>query len=70
MKDMKRLAKDDIILDLKFLHFDTSVNCIKGKLTAKVRKSKTNWCIDVLDLIHTNILLQENKNFTYSYMYR
>ena len=52
---IERLVKDGILQDLNFTDFDTCVDCIKGKLTAKARKSKNNRCIDVLDLIYTNI---------------
>ena len=34
---MERLIKYEIISDLDFSNFDTCVDCIKGKLTAKVR---------------------------------
>ena len=47
--------KDDILQDLDFSDFDTCVDYIKGKMTAKVRKTKIGRCTDVLDLIHTDI---------------
>ena len=37
---MKRLIKDEILLDLVFSDFDTCLDCIKGKLTAKIRNAK------------------------------
>ena len=52
---MKRLIKDEILSDLDFLDFDTSVDCIKGKLTTKIRNAKVNRCIEFLRIIHTNI---------------
>ena len=33
---MERLIKDEILPDLDFSDFNTCVDCIKGKLTAKV----------------------------------
>ena len=47
--------KDGILQDLDFSDFDTCVDCIKGKMTAKVRKTKIGRCTNVLDLIHTDI---------------
>ena len=45
-----RLIKDGILLDLDFSYFDTYVDCIKGKLTTKVRNAKIDICIE-----YTNI---------------
>ena len=36
---MERLVKDGILQDLDFIDFDTCVDCIKGKLIAKVRNT-------------------------------
>ena len=44
---MQRLITYDILPDLDFSDFDTYVDCIKGKLTAKVRNVK----IDVLSCL-------------------
>ena len=52
---IKRLIKDDILLDLDFSYFDTCVDCIKGKLIAKVRNSKIDRCTELFGVIHTNI---------------
>ena len=52
---MERLVKYCIFQDLDFIDFDTCVDCIKRKLTTKVRKNKTDRCTDVLDLICTDI---------------
>ena len=51
----ERLIKDEILLDLDFSDFDTYVDCIKGKLTAKVRNAKVDRCTELLRVIHTNI---------------
>ena len=52
---MKRLIKDDILHDLDFSDFGTCVDCIKGKLTAKTRKERTQRSQQVLELVHTDI---------------
>ena len=52
---MKRLIKDEILLDLNFSDFDTYVDCIKGKLTAKERNAKVDRCVELLGVIHTYI---------------
>ena len=52
---MERLIKDEILSDLDFSYFDTCVNCIKGKLTAKVRNVKINRCTELLGVIHIDI---------------
>ena len=41
--------------NIDFVDFDTCIDCIKGKLTANVRKSKADRCKDVLEMIHTDI---------------
>ena len=51
----ERLVKCCIIKDLDLIDFDTCADCIKEKLTTKVRKSKTDRCTDVLDFIRTDI---------------
>ena len=35
---MERLIKDGILHNLDFSNFDTCIDCVKGKLTAKIRK--------------------------------
>ena len=52
---MERLIKDEIIPDLDFSYFDTYVDCMKGKLTAKVRNAKIDRCTKLLGVIHTDI---------------
>ena len=52
---MKRFIKDEILPDLVFSDFDTYVDCIKGKMTAKVRNAKIHRCIELLGVIHTDI---------------
>ena len=51
----ERLIKDVIILNLDLSDFDTCVDCIKGKLTAKVRNAKIDRFIELLRVIHTDI---------------
>ncbi|KAL5575308.1 hypothetical protein UlMin_017007 [Ulmus minor] len=52
---IERLVKEGLLHDLNFANFDNCIDCIKGKLIAKVRKSKTNRCKDVLEIIHIDI---------------
>ena len=52
---MKRLIKDEILPNLHFSNFDTYVDCIKGKLTAKGRNAKIDRCTKLLGVIYTNI---------------
>ena len=52
---MERLIKDEIILDLDFSDFDICVDCVKGKLTAKVRNAKIDGCTKLLRVIYTDI---------------
>ena len=52
---MERLIKDDILSNLDFSYFNICVDCIKGKLTAKVRDAKVDRCTEFLGIIHTNI---------------
>ena len=52
---MGRLINEEILPNLDFSDFDTCVDCIKGKLTAKVRNVKIDKCIELLRVIHTNI---------------
>ena len=52
---MERLIKDEILPDLDFLDFDTCVDCINGKLTTKIRNAKTDKCIELLWVIHTDV---------------
>jgi len=52
---IERLIKEGIMHDLDFSDFDTCVDCIKGKLTAKVRNTGANRSDNVLELIHIDI---------------
>ena len=52
---MERLIKYEILPDLDFSDFDTCVDCIKGKLIAKVNKAKIDRCMKFLGVIHTYI---------------
>ena len=52
---MERLIKDDILHNLDFCNFDTCIDCVKGKIIAKIRKDRTQRSQRVLDLIHTDI---------------
>ena len=47
---IERLIKDEIFLDLDLSDFDTCVDCIKGKLTTKVRNAKIDRCTELLGL--------------------
>ena len=51
----ERLIKDEILPDLDFSYFDTCVDCIKGKLIAKLRNAKADRCIELLEIIHIDI---------------
>ena len=50
-----RLIKEAILHDLDFSDFHTCVDCVNGKLTAKVRNTRANKGDNVLELIHTYI---------------
>ncbi|KAH9714963.1 Integrase catalytic domain-containing protein [Citrus sinensis] len=52
---MERLIKDSILHKLDFSDFGTCVDCVKGKLTAKTRKERTQRSQQVLELVHTDI---------------
>ena len=52
---MEILIKDGILPDLDFSDFDTCVDCINGKLTAKVRNVKIDRCTKFLGVIHIDI---------------
>ena len=52
---MERLITYEILPDLDFSYFDTCVDYIKGKLTAKVWNAKIDRCIELLGVIHTDI---------------
>ncbi|KAL5581850.1 hypothetical protein UlMin_014292 [Ulmus minor] len=52
---IEKLVKTGLLHNLNFADFDTCIDCIKGKLTAKFRKRKNNKCKDILEMIHTDI---------------
>ena len=52
---MERLIKNEILSDFDFSHFDTCVDCIKGKLIVKVRNAKVDRCTELLEVIHKDI---------------
>ena len=52
---MERLVNDGMLPNFDFFDLLTCVECVKGKLTSKVRKYRIARCGDVLKLIHTNI---------------
>ena len=52
---MERLIQDGILPDLDFSYFDTCVDSIKGKLTAKVRNAKIDRCTELLGFIYIDI---------------
>ena len=54
-KRMERLIKENILHSLDFSDFDNCIDCIKGKLTAKTRKTSSFRKEEILQLIHTNI---------------
>ena len=52
---MERLIKENILHDLDFSDFETCIDCVKGKLTARVRKNKVNRSEGILQLVHFDI---------------
>ena len=52
---MEMLVNDEMLHNIDFSDLSTCVECVKGKLTSKVRKDKIARCGDVLELIHTGI---------------
>lgn len=52
---MERLVKEEILNNNDFLDLSACVECMKGKLTSKVRETKIPRCGHVLELIHTYI---------------
>ena len=52
---MERLIKDEILSDLDLSNFNACVDCIKGKIIAKVTNAKVDRCIELLGVIHTDI---------------
>ena len=52
---MERLIMNEILPNLDFSYSDTFVDCIKCKLTAKVRNVKVDKCTELLRVIHTDI---------------
>jgi len=54
-KIMERLIKENILHRLDFYDFDNCIDCIKGKLSAKTRKTSGSRKEGILQLIHTDI---------------
>jgi len=52
---MKRLINENILHNLDFFDFDTCVDCVKGKSTAKTKTTGVSRRKGVLQLIHTDI---------------
>ena len=52
---MERLIKYEILSNLDLSYFDICVDCIKGKLTAKVMNAKIDKCTKFIGVIHTDI---------------
>ena len=52
---IKRSIKYEILPDIDFSNFDTCVDCIKGKLTAKVRNAKIHNYTKLIGVIHIDI---------------
>ncbi|KAF7833228.1 Retrovirus-related Pol polyprotein from transposon TNT 1-94 [Senna tora] len=52
---LERLVKQKILHDLDFSEFDSCVDCIKGKFSARAKTKGTNRCKNILDLIHIDI---------------
>jgi len=52
---MERLIKVNILYSLDFSDFDNCIDCIKGKLTAKNRKTSGSKKVGIMQLIHTDI---------------
>lgn len=52
---MERLVEDIILPNLYFSNLFTCVECMKGKLIFKVRKSKMAKCKGILELIYIDI---------------
>ena len=51
---IKRLVNEGVLNTLDFTHFETCVDCIKGKQDNKSKKG-ANRSSDILGIIHTNI---------------
>ena len=52
---MKKLIKEGVLLDLDFLDFGICVDCVRGKLTVKLRKGKRARKENILELIHIDV---------------
>ena len=51
---LKRLIKDEILLNLDFIDFGMCVDCIKEKQIKHIKKSVTR-SVELLKIIHTDI---------------
>ncbi|KAF7823655.1 Retrovirus-related Pol polyprotein from transposon TNT 1-94 [Senna tora] len=52
---LERMVKQDTFHDLDFSDFDSCVDCIKGKFSARARSKGASRSESILDLIHTDI---------------
>lgn len=66
---IERLIKEGILPNLDFSDFETCVDCLKGKFTAKTRNTKGNRCENVLQLIHTDMCGPITPNVMSGYKY-
>lgn len=66
---IKRLIKQGILPNLDFYDFETCVDRLKEKFTAKTMNTKANKCEDMLQLIHTNMCEPITPNVIGGYKY-
>ena len=66
---MQRLIKEGVFRNLDFFDFDTCIDCIKGKLPARVRKGKRDRKQDVLKIIYSDICGPISPNAMGGYRY-
>ena len=52
---IKRLVRDDLLTDLKDVHFSQCESCLEGKLTKRSFGVKGNKAKELLELVHTDI---------------
>ena len=52
---IKRLMRDDLLTDLKDVHFPQSESCLEGKLTKRSFGAKGNRAKELLELVHTDV---------------
>ena len=67
---MERLIKKKgVLLDLNFLNFSICIDCVRGKLTIKVKKRKRDRKESILQLIHINVYGPISPSAMGSFMY-